>query len=88
MTKTFVGLDELLATREKLVADIQSRFDKNTGRFLLSLRDGTPDFDAIERPRAADLPAVRWKLINLERLNRENPKKHAEQRVELRDLLS
>ena len=88
MTRTSVGLDELLATREKLIVDIQARFDKNTERFLLSLHDGTPDFGAIDRPSATDLPAVRWKLLNLRRLIRENPKKHAEQRDELKRLLS
>ena len=88
MTRTSVGLDELLATREKLIVDIQSRFDKNTERFQLSMHDGTPDFGAIDRPGAADLPAVGWKLLNLRRLIRENPKKHAEQRDELKRLLS
>ncbi|WP_226341447.1 MULTISPECIES: hypothetical protein [unclassified Halomonas] len=51
------------------------------------MHDGTPDFDAIDRPRAADLPAVRWKLINLEKLKNENAAKHAEQRHELAVLL-
>lgn len=88
MTKASVGLDELLATRKKLITDIQSRLDKNAGRFLLSLHDGTPDFGAIDRTRAADLPAVRWKLLNLRRLIRENPKKHAEQRDRLEELLN
>ena len=34
-----------------------------------------------------DLPAVRWKLLNLEKLKKHNPKKHAEQRDALEDLL-
>ncbi|WP_016914274.1 hypothetical protein [Vreelandella stevensii] len=56
-------------------------------RFLLSLHDGAPDFDAIDRPQAAGLPAVRWKLVNLEKLKNENAAKHAEQRHELKVLL-
>ncbi|MBS3666316.1 nucleotidyl transferase AbiEii/AbiGii toxin family protein [Halomonas boliviensis] len=87
MTSTLVSLEELLHTRKRLIADIQSRFDENTKRFLLSLHDGTPDFDAIDCARAADLPAVHWKLINLEKLKNENAAKHAEQRNELEVLL-
>ncbi|AJY51959.1 nucleotidyl transferase AbiEii/AbiGii toxin family protein [Halomonas sp. KO116] len=87
MTRASVSLEELLNTRKRLVADIQSRFDESTKRFLMSLHDGTPDFDAIDRPRAADLPAVRWKLINLEKLKNENAAKHAEQRRKLEVLL-
>lgn len=88
MTRTPVSFEELLHTRKRLIADIQSRFDENTKRFLLSLHDGSPDFNAIDRPQAADLPAVRWKLINLEKLKNENGTKHAAQRRELEALLS
>lgn len=87
MTRASVSLEELLNTRKRLIEDIHSRFDENTKRFLLSLHDGTPDFDAIDRPRAADLPAARWKLINLEKLKNENAVKHAEQRDKLEALL-
>ncbi|KGJ07685.1 nucleotidyl transferase AbiEii/AbiGii toxin family protein [Paracoccus versutus] len=88
MTKTRVSLDDLLETRKRLVAGIRSRLDEKARTFLLSLHDGIPDFDAIERPRAADLPAVRWKLINLEKLKNDNPAKHAEQRSVLEGLFS
>ncbi len=86
MTKTPVALDELLATRKKLVTDIQSRFDEDSKRFLLSLHDGAPDFEIIDRPQAANLPAVRWKLLNIEKLMAENTGKHAAQRAELEAL--
>ncbi len=55
---------------------------------MLQRRMCSPDFDAIDRPQAADLPAVRWKLINLEKLKNENGTKHAAQRRELEALLS
>ncbi|UEQ05027.1 nucleotidyl transferase AbiEii/AbiGii toxin family protein [Halomonas profundus] len=87
MTRASVSLQELLDTRKRLIADIHSRFDENTKRFLISLHDGTPDFDAIAHPRAVDLPAVRWKLINLGKLKNENAAKHAEQRRKLEVLL-
>jgi len=86
MTKTAVSLDQLLDARNRLIADIQSRFDENTRRFLLSLHDGTPDFEAIDRARAANLPAEQWKLINLQKLKRDNPNKHAQQRDALEAL--
>ena len=88
MTKARASLDDLLETRDRLVADIRSRLDDKARKFLLSLHDGAPHFDAIERPRAADLPAVRWKLINLEKLKIDNPAKHAEQRSVLEGLFS
>jgi predicted nucleotidyltransferase component of viral defense system len=87
MTKEPVSLAELMETRIRLIADIQSRFDAGTKKFLLSLHDGDPDFDAINRPRAADLPAVKWKLINLNKLKSENAEKHKTQREAIETLL-
>ncbi|MGC3873744.1 nucleotidyl transferase AbiEii/AbiGii toxin family protein [Halomonas sp. GXIMD04776] len=86
MTKLTVRLDELLEIRAQLIADIRSRLDDDTKRFLLTLHDGQPDFSAIERPQAANLPAVRWKLINLNKLIGQNAEKHIAQRKELEAL--
>jgi hypothetical protein len=87
MTRTPVDLDTLLATRKRLVTDLRSRLDEAARHFLLSLQDGVPDFAAIIRPQAAELPAVKWKLLNLAKLREENPSKHAAQRDALRELL-
>ena len=87
MARYPVTLEELLTTRELLIRDIQSRFGENIKRFLLGLHDGIPDFDYINLPQAEHLPAVRWKLLNLEKLKKNNPKKHAEQRIALETLL-
>lgn len=87
MTRTQVPLDILLATRLKLIADVQSRLDTNARQFLLTLQDGEPDFAAIDRSQAAHLPAVQWKLLNLNKLKRDNPIKHAAQRDALVKLL-
>ena len=87
MTKHAVSLSDLIETRTRLIEDIHSRFDDGTKTFLRTLHDCAPDFEAIGRPQAADLPAVRWKLINLNKLKTENPKKHATQREKLETLL-
>jgi len=83
-----VSLDELTDVRARLVRDLHSRLDNRAMRFLLSLHDGSPDFEAIGLPQAADLPAVRWKVLNLNKLKQQNPDKHAEQRRAIEALLS
>ncbi|MBO9101180.1 MULTISPECIES: nucleotidyl transferase AbiEii/AbiGii toxin family protein [unclassified Rhizobium] len=88
MTTQPVSLDELKTAREQMTADLLARLDDNALRFLLSLHDGEPDFEAIGLPQAADLPAVRWKVLNLEKLKAQNPEKHAEQRREIEGLRS
>jgi predicted nucleotidyltransferase component of viral defense system len=88
MTTQPVSFDDLKAAREQMTADLLARLDDNAMRFLLSLHDGEPDFEAIGLPQAADLPAVRWKILNLEKLKAQNPEKHAEQRREIEGLRS
>jgi predicted nucleotidyltransferase component of viral defense system len=76
MTSTPVPLSNLVETRERLIADIKVRLDEKTKAFLLSLHDCEPDFDIIGYPEAVNLPAVQWKLINLQKLKSENSAKH------------
>ena len=81
-----VSMEELDGTRRRLHADVQERLTGGIAAFLLSLHDAEPDFDLIGFPHAEKLPAVRWKLLNLAKLKRENPKKHAAQRCALEAL--
>lgn len=81
MTVEDVPLEALLATREALIAEIQTRARAaGPRRFLASFHRLEPDWDAIGLSEAVgELPAVRWKRLNLERLNDTNPAKFAEQ---------
>lgn len=86
MTRETVTKDDLVEALTRLRADIGARLTGDIATFLLSLHDAAPDFDRLGLPGAANLPAIRWKLINLERLKRDNPEKHAAQRKALETL--
>lgn len=86
MTRESVKQKTLEETRTQLSDDIRNRLSGNIASFLLSLHDAEPDFELIDLPDSAFLPAVRWKLVNLEYLKRTNPKKHATQRNALESL--
>ena len=88
MTIEPVSLIELKDARARLTGDLLARLDAKAMRFLLTLHDAEPDFDAIGLPQAAALPAVRWKLLNLAKLKQQNPDKHMLQRGEIENLLA
>lgn len=88
MTIEPVSLIELKDARTRFIDDLRARLDDKAMRFLLSLHDTEPDFDAIGLPQAAALPAVRWKLINLAKLKQQNPEKHAMQRAEIENMFA
>lgn len=71
MTAESVSVDDLVAAREKLIADISGRMPQKHKDFLLGFKRGTPDWTLLGVAGAADLPAVRWKQINLDKLTPE-----------------
>ena len=87
MTVLPVTVDELGAARDILIQDIRGRLSGRTAKYLFGLADGEPDFDLIGLPDAAGLPAIRWKLQNVETLKEQDPAKHRGQAIALERLL-
>lgn len=85
MTSHEVSLAELEDVQRKVRDDLPRQLDEAERRFLVSLVSNVPDWSLIDVPHLKDMPAIRWKLTNLERLQRENKSKFAEQSAALRD---
>ena len=88
MTVEPVNIDALLSARKRLIGDIQSRLDGDVAEFLCTLQAGEPDFSLIDLPQAADLPAIKWKILNLQKLIADNPDKHRVQTETLRAIIT
>lgn len=65
-------------TRIQLVGEINSKLTNKDRLFLMSFKEGIPDWEKLLVPNAKELPAIHWKLQNIVRLKNENPKKHRE----------
>ena len=74
-----VPLDALLATRERLVRELQEGLDANERRFLLSLVTGEPEWSVMGIAHLGELPGIRWKVHNLAMLRKSSARKFAEQ---------
>lgn len=79
MTAEPVGLDALLAARERMMHELQQGLSADERRFLLSLVAAAPEWSLLGVPHLEQLPGLRWKLQNLERLRKTNARKFAEQ---------
>ena len=84
MAREPVPLQTLLDARERLVAAIHALLTEEDRAFLLSVKGRRPDWSLIDLPGIADLPAVRWKLVNLDRMSEA---KHAAALDRLRQVL-
>ncbi len=76
MTREPVALATLDATQKRLPMMLRNALTGNERAFLLSIKQGAPDWQRLPIPHLDQLPALRWKLANIEKL-RQTPKKHA-----------
>jgi predicted nucleotidyltransferase component of viral defense system len=61
MTDEPVTLDDLLRTREEFIAELVGRMPEEHKRFLVSYKEGRPEWGLLGIPHAENLPAVRWR---------------------------
>jgi predicted nucleotidyltransferase component of viral defense system len=88
MTEKPVALKTLLAARARMVRELQAGLGADERRFLLSLVAAEPEWSLLGVGHLEQLPGLRWKLQNLERLRRANAKKFAAQSDALAKLLA
>ncbi len=79
-------LDALLAARERMIAELHAGLGAEEREFLLSLARNAPNWALLGIEHLEQLPGIRWKLSNLARLAKANPKKLRAQAQELEAL--
>lgn len=77
-------IEELETTRLELVEDINNKITDRQKRFLLSFKSLQPDWSLLDAGDVSHLPAIQWKLLNLEKMNKN---KRAEAIAKLENVL-
>ena len=75
MTDVPFTYNEFEETRAKLISDVNGLLTEADKRFLISFEEGTPEWDGYEFEYFKDYPSVKWKLVNLGKLAKQNPQK-------------
>ena len=86
MTDIPFTYDEFEATRSKLVDDVKALMTEADKNLLVSFESGQPLWEGYEFEYFKDYPSVQWKLLNLQKLAKQNPKKLQEEVNKLRDI--
>lgn len=76
MTSIEFSYDDYVKTRTLLIETIRQRLTENDKEFLLSFELGKPEWSLFPYSVLKELPAIQWKLLNINKLKKENPKKH------------
>jgi len=70
-----ITLDELNHARKELVNRLLSDLTESEKQFIISVKSKKPEWDLIEVEHIKDLPAVKWKLLNLEKMDKKSHEK-------------
>ena len=76
MSSIEFSYDDYENTRAVLIDTIQRRLTDDEKKFLISFEMGEPDWKLFPHPVLKDLSAIKWKLLNIEKLKKDNPRKH------------
>ena len=71
MTLIPIELDELLQVREQLVRTWLITLTENERKFLLSVKQGEPDYSLMSFDPLEQLPALQWKVLNVRKIGKE-----------------
>lgn len=86
MTFEKVECEDLASVRPMMLSELRKHFTERDHAFLMSFKRGQPDWALFDYHNAADLPAIRWKLQNINKLAK-NQAKHQEQLDKLKQVL-
>jgi len=78
MTTVKVSLEDLLDTRKTLVSSIKESLTNEERKFLISVKKVKPEWDLLGLTGVEDLPAVKWKLMNIKSMDKKKHKKALE----------
>jgi predicted nucleotidyltransferase component of viral defense system len=83
MTREEVSLDALPAAQARLIADLPRQLTERQRSFLLSLVRAEPDWTLLPFSHLQELPALKWKLLNLAKLKKSDSTRFRAQANEL-----
>jgi hypothetical protein len=83
MTREEIPLAALEKTRTDTLSGLPKLLTANQRAFLLSLVRAEPRWELMPFKQLPELPAVRWKLQNLEKLRAKDKRKFADQHDQL-----
>ncbi|PWC18469.1 nucleotidyl transferase AbiEii/AbiGii toxin family protein [Brenneria corticis] len=84
MTFDDVSLEDLNAVPELMISALKAQFTQRDFDFLMSFKRGEPDWNLAPERQIQHLPAVKWKLQNIGRMQKE---KHIQALAKLEEVL-
>jgi hypothetical protein len=78
MPLTEIRLEDLEIARSKLIKQINESLTEEERRFILSFKRMEPEWNLLQLDEVENLPAVKWKQLNLGRMEKKKHRKAVE----------
>ncbi|HQG13806.1 MAG: hypothetical protein BWY40_01228 [bacterium ADurb.Bin270] len=78
ITNTSVTCDELVEVRARVHKELLRSLTDDERRFLISVKNGEPEWDLMDIDGIEKLPAIQWKIQNVRRMQAEKKAKELE----------
>lgn len=75
-------------SRNRLIKEINRLLTKNDKELLFSFKSGNPDWSLSQTEQLQNLPAIKWKLHNIQKFREQDPGQHATMLQKLEKALS
>ena len=77
MTTAPVKIEDLIAAREEMIEIVVGQMPQEHRNFLIGLERGDVDWQLVNLQEVAELPAIRWKLSNLDKVQSDRRERFA-----------
>lgn len=71
MTEEVVHIEELIETQQQMIQELIGGMPDKHREFLIGFERGEPDWSLLKIGHVAELPAIRWRQRNLDKLKRD-----------------
>lgn len=87
MTDVPFTYEDFENSREMLVSAVQNMLTAQDKAFLISFKSGTPEWQLSDIDNLRALPAIAWKLLNIQKLKQDDQTRHLSLSGKLKDCL-
>lgn len=88
MSDIHFGNDDYMSARTELLKLVNGSFTQADKEFILSFESGNPDWSKCCAGDLSGYPSVKWKMFNIEKLKKSNPKKFELSIAKLKEYLN
>lgn len=70
MTDSKITLEDLFAARNEMIKQLHDSLTQEEREFLVSVKQGEPDFKLMPFTNLNQLPSLKWKLMNIKKMQK------------------